>query len=166
MDGCCGGKGTRLRGVWEMLSFFLEGHTHTHNARRGGLCELWPMAISVTLLFRPSGSLVLCFRVVAADLIAGRPNNICSCCLQNTTAMHILVLHVIPQTRANARSPSGIKWPCLLRTPHWGAPICFRASSAPVTSLRPSNMDIDLLGKHPALSCLFSLHRHASLLRF
>ena len=149
------------------VELFLGGaHTHTHNARRGGLCELWPMAISVTLLFRPSGSLVLCFRVVAADLIAGRPNNICSCCSKTprpcasscsmSSRKHALMLIVL----------AGCEGPCLLRTPHCGAPICFRASSAPVTSLRPSNMDIDLLGKHPALYCLFSLHRHASLLRF
>lgn len=31
---------------WEMLSFFLEGHT-THGG--GAMRELWPMAISVTL---------------------------------------------------------------------------------------------------------------------
>ena len=53
MDG--DGKGQRLRGVCVGdVELFLGG---AHNARRGGLCELWPMAISVTLLFRPSGSL-------------------------------------------------------------------------------------------------------------
>jgi hypothetical protein len=43
---------TQLRGVGD-VELFLGG---AHNARRGGLSELWPMAISVTLLFRPSGS--------------------------------------------------------------------------------------------------------------
>jgi hypothetical protein len=56
MDGCCGGKGQRLRSGVGDVELFLGG---AHNARRGGLCELWPMAISVTLLFRPSGSLCL-----------------------------------------------------------------------------------------------------------
>jgi len=46
-----------------MLSFFLEGHT-THGG--GAMRELWPMAISVTLCVRPSGSLLHCYRVVAA----------------------------------------------------------------------------------------------------
>jgi len=61
-----------------------------------------------------------------------------------------------PETRANASRPSGMhcsKGPCLLRTPHLGVPrSVFVPLHAPVTSLSPSNMDIDLLGKHPALS--------------
>ena len=163
MDG--DGKGQRLRGVCVGdVELFLGG---AHNARRGGLCELWPMAISVTLLFRPSGSLVLCFRVVAADLIAGRPNNICSCCSKTprpcasscsmSSRKHALMLIVL----------AGCEGPCLLRTPHLGVPrSVFVPHSAPVTSLRPSNMDIDRLGKHPALSSTSSLGRDASLLRF
>ena len=94
------------------------------------------MAISVTLLFRPSGSLSNhATAMVAAGLIAGPPNNLLLLLLQNTSCLCSLVLHVIPETRANARSPSGMRCskiePCLLRTPHWGGPICFRASQRP-----------------------------------
>lgn len=82
----------------------------------------------------------------------------------------LLVLHALPASCANARRPSGMrcsKGPCLLRTPHLGvARSVFVPLHAPVTSLSLSNMDIDLLGKHPALVWLSWSSRDASLLRF
>lgn len=99
MDG--DGKGQRLRGVCVGdVELFLGG---AHNARRGGLCELWPMAISVTLLFRPSGSLSMVLPCGGGGFdcwAAQQPTtsaSCCSCCCERYG-------HVLPRASMSSRA--------------------------------------------------------------